>query len=288
MGEGNSIVNFGELSKPATVLIEKVSDAVGGLCKPWQTKRVAKAEAEAEIILAQGQIEITEIQRRALERFIAEEGNKQENMEAITQKAIPLLTDSSEPEKMEDDWITNFFDKCRIISDEEMQALWARVLAGEANTPGAFAKRTVNFLGSLDKHDAGLFTNLCRFRWFVGEVVPLVYDIKASIYKDSGVNFNLLQHLDDIGLVSFGLSTGYAIAKLGGSLKTDYYGEQIMIVFKKEKDNDLGVGHIFLTKTGEELARVCDAKPVEGFMEYILDRWMKKGLSPCSPYPRIE
>lgn len=288
MSEGNSIINFGELSKPATVLIEKVSDAVGGLCKPWQTKRVAKADAEAEIIRAQGQIEITEIQRRGLERFIAEEGNKQENMEAITQKAIPLLTDSSEPEKMEDDWVTNFFDKCRIISDEEMQTLWARVLAGEANAPGAFSKRTVNFLGSLDKHDAGLFTNLCRFRWSVSDVIPLVYDIEASLYNEAGVNFRLFKHLGDIGLVSFGSPTGYAITQLGRSLKTDYYGEQIMIVFKKEEGNELDVGMVLMTKTGEELARVCDAKPVEGFMEYILDRWMKEGLSPACPYPRIE
>ena len=34
---------------------------------------------------------------------------------------------------MEEDWIANFFDKCRIVSDSEMQSLWARVLAGEAN-----------------------------------------------------------------------------------------------------------------------------------------------------------
>ena len=31
----SSLINLGELSKPATVLIEKISDAVGGVFKPY-------------------------------------------------------------------------------------------------------------------------------------------------------------------------------------------------------------------------------------------------------------
>ena len=31
MSDGNSLINLGELSKPATVLIEKIADAVGGM-----------------------------------------------------------------------------------------------------------------------------------------------------------------------------------------------------------------------------------------------------------------
>ncbi len=47
MTEGTSLVNIGELSKPATVLIEKISDAVGGIAKPWQIRRVQR-RSEAE------------------------------------------------------------------------------------------------------------------------------------------------------------------------------------------------------------------------------------------------
>ena len=44
-----SIVNFGKLSKPADTLIKKVSGAIGGVFEPWQIKRIAKAEAEANL-----------------------------------------------------------------------------------------------------------------------------------------------------------------------------------------------------------------------------------------------
>jgi len=75
-----SIVNLGKLSKPADTLIKKVSAAVGGVFEPWQIKRVAKAEAEASLIKANSEIEITDLHRRAMHRFVEEEANRQENM----------------------------------------------------------------------------------------------------------------------------------------------------------------------------------------------------------------
>src|SRR5262249_28412740 len=112
----NPLINFGDLTKPATVLVQKISDAVGGGFKPYQIVRVAKAEAEADRIRAESQIQITDIHRRALHRFLEEEARKQSNIETITQGALPLVTERANPAEVEDDWITNFFDKCRIVS----------------------------------------------------------------------------------------------------------------------------------------------------------------------------
>lgn len=144
-----SVVNLGKLSKPADTLIKKVSSAIGGIFEPWQIKRVAKAEAEASLIKDRAEIEITDLHRRAMHRFVEEEAKRQENMETITEKAIPKLKEGSDPSKMEDDWVTNFFDKSRIVSGSEMQDLWVSILVGEANSPGTYSKRTVNFLGDL-------------------------------------------------------------------------------------------------------------------------------------------
>jgi hypothetical protein len=62
-------------------LIKKVSSAVSGVFKPWQIKRVAEAKAEASLIKANTEIEIEGLRLRAMNRFIEEEANKQENME---------------------------------------------------------------------------------------------------------------------------------------------------------------------------------------------------------------
>jgi hypothetical protein len=166
--------------------------------------RVAKAEAERDRIRAESRIQVTEIEHRALNRFITEEKKKQENIEAIIQQALPHVEERSNPLQVEDDWIFNFFDKCKLISDTEMQSIWSRILADEANAPSAFSKRTVNLLASLDKTDAQIFTQLCTFAWKIGrQIVPIIYDPDHEMYKGHGITTKSLKHLEDIGLIRY-------------------------------------------------------------------------------------
>ncbi|MCL4315519.1 MAG: DUF2806 domain-containing protein [Gammaproteobacteria bacterium] len=280
MSDENPIAKLGDLSKPATVLIEKISEAVGGVFKPYQIVRVAKAEAEAGRIQAESQIQVTDLHRRALHRFLEEEAKKQSNIEAITQNALPLLKDKSAPQNVADDWITNFFDKSRIVSDEEMQSLWSRVLAGEANAPGAFAKRTVNLLADLDKEDAILFVQLCGFCWMIGNVVPLIFDVQEKIYNDQEINFSSLSHLESLGLIQFNHLSGFRRLGLPKSATVFYYGQPATLSLPKDADNDLALGHVFLTRAGQQLAQVCDSKPVDGFFQYVKDKWIAQSLIP--------
>jgi hypothetical protein len=274
-GTSHSLVNLGDISKPADTLIKKVSKAVGGVFAPYQIKRIAKAEAEAAIIKAQTEIQITDLHRRAMHRFIEEEAQRQQNIEDITRKALPQLAEGAKPDAMEDDWVTNFFDKSRIVSDTQMQELWSRVLAGEANVPGTYSKRTVNFLSDLDKIDAELFSKLCAFGWQIGGVVPLVFDVKADIYKRNGINFNSLSHLDSIGLLQFNSFAGFTRLNLPKTFVVQYYGRSLSLEVAKDADNCLELGHALLTKIGEELAPICGSKPVDGFWEYVQDQWKK-------------
>jgi hypothetical protein len=278
MGEGFSIINLGKLSKPATVLIEKISDAVGGIFKPYQMRRLAHAEAEAAMIKAASKITITDLQRRAASRLLNEEAQKQANMESITIKAVPLISEAARSEQVEPDWITNFFDKCRLISDEDMQKLWAKVLAGEANAPGHYSKRTVNLLASLDMEEADRFAKLCAYSWNLGQVDgPLIYDLNDSVYSEGGVSFSALKHLDDIGLISFEPLAGYQKVRLPQTTFALYHGQVVTIEFQNAENNHLNIGHVMLSKAGLELATVCGSKPVPGFVDYIVKKWTELG-----------
>jgi len=275
-----SVVNLGKLAKPADTLIKKVSSAIGGVFEPWQIKRVAKANAEASLIEAQTEIEITDLHRRAMHRFVEEEANRQENMEQITKKALPQLKADSDPDRIEDDWVTNFFDKSRIVSDTEMQDLWARVLAGEANSPGTYSKRTVNFLGDLDKRDAEMFLSVCRFLWMIGSLTPLIFDSEAPIYNDHGVTFTSLSHLDTIGLIQFGGISGFVRQGFPKSFAVAYCGQVLKLEMPNDKDNKLDIGKVLLTKVGYEIASVCSPLGVDGFYDYIKDKW--KSFAPST------
>lgn len=282
MSDELPLVNFEGTSGPATALVEKISEGIGGLCRPWQIKRVARAEAEADKIKALAQIDIGELQRRALTRFVAEETQKQENIENITRMAIEDLKDDAKPQDMENDWIANFFDKSKLISDKEMQSLWAKVLAGEANRPGKYSKRTVNFLSSIDKSDAELFTKLCGFCWLMGENVIPIYDHNDNIYKDNSVTFAALRHLEDLGLIKFDLATTYQRIYSANEFVSIYFGNIVFLKFPSDINNIFNIGHVMLTKIGQELTPISGAKPVEGFFDYIINKWRNKGYIPFS------
>ena len=232
------------------------------------------------MIKAISQVKISEVERRAARRLMHEEAKKQANMESITSKAVPLLSEGARPAQVEDDWITNFFDKGRLISNEDMQKLWAKVLAGEANAPGHYSKRTVNLLGSLDKADAEFFSKLCAYSWNVGQVgipIPLIYDVNDSVYSEGGVFFGVLKHLDEIGLISFESLAAYQRLGLPQQTISLYYDRAVIIEFQNAENNALNTGHVMFSKAGVELAAVCGSKPVAGLMDYIVKKWTEFG-----------
>ncbi len=216
------------------------------------------------MLRAESQLQITDLHRRALHRFLEEEAKKQTNIEKITQKALPHVDENAAPDKIEDDWITNFFDKCRLISDSEMQRLWSRVLSGEANVPGSYSKRTVDFLSSLDKRDAEIFTRLCTFKIEIGDVVPMVYNLESEIYSRHEINFNSLSHLESIGLIQFDGMTSFARSKLPEKITVLYYGSPADLEFPGAENNQMILGMVLLTQIGQELAPICNSSPDPG------------------------
>lgn len=266
-------VNLGELSRPATVLVEKISDAIGGIAKPWQIIRVAKAEAVAKRIEAESQIEVSELQRRALRRFLHEEERKQRNIEAITENALPQLKDGANPAGIDDDWIANFFDKCRLVSDSEVQSLWARVLAGEANSPGSYSKRTIGILASLDKEEAELFTCFGSLLWqgSNNEYFVIESDAIGSFWRFR-LHFRAAEHhLQNIGLVDAN-TLNYPVSALAGR-DFRYFDECFRFKLPAQYSKpliELFLPATHLTAVGTELMRIAGAKPLVGYAEAVM------------------
>ncbi len=212
--------------------------------------------------------------------FLEEEAKKQSNIEEITRKAITLLSGESEPQNIENDWITNFFDKSRIVSDSDMQQLWAKVLASEANSSGSFSRKTVNLMSDLEKRDAELFTSLCGFGWMIGNVVPLVFEAQDTIYNQMGINFNTLSHLENLGLIQFENIGGFNRLNLPKTYSVFFYGTPVDLSFPNESGNQLNLGHVLLSTAGQELAPICGSKPTEGFLDFVVACWEQQSLSP--------
>ncbi len=279
MSTEKALINV-ELTKPVTVLIEKISDAVHGLFRPMQVVRMAKADAKAKLIGVQAEIAATDLTSRAINRFVEEEAKRQANIESIAAGAIELLLPDAVPEKLSDDWVVNFFDKCRIVSDEDMQAVWSKLLAGEANCPGSFSRKTVNVVTDFESNDAALFLNLCRFYCEIGGK-PCIYisDVTSALelYTNADINYSVLQHLDSLGLI---VCSGLTFStEIDSDVDVVYYGQKFTIACPPGS-HELDLGVVSLTVAGIELSRISMSQPYPGNLEH-----MQKSLV---PFPRID
>ncbi|MCE2494897.1 MAG: DUF2806 domain-containing protein [Alphaproteobacteria bacterium] len=282
----SSLVNVGELAKPVTTLIDRVSDGVGGLFRPWQIRRVARAESDATLIRAEVELQITDQHRSAFLRFLEEEAAKQSIMENIVLKAIPHVDpDNAQPEDISDDFIRNFFDKCRTVSDEHMQELWGCILAGEANNPGSFSRKTVNLVADLGKREAEMFVNLCRFVWEIGgNRIPVFVNKEHEVYKQYDIDLLLLQQL---GLVTIGGAFfALELGPLPKNVIASYHDTGLNLTLAKGADNRMQVGQVRLTAAGLELSSLCESAEAPGFLEYVYDMWASQSLVPTrKPQP---
>ena len=123
-GVSNSLVNLGDLAKPADTLIKKVSKGIDGIFLPFQTVRLAKADAKAALIKAQSEVEVTDIQRRAIRRWLNEEEQKQQNIEDITRKSFQYLHDDTDAgiAKRFDEYINNVVPALNYFKGKENYA----------------------------------------------------------------------------------------------------------------------------------------------------------------------
>ena len=223
-----------------------------------------------------------------MHRFVEEEAKKQQNMESVIQKSLKHLDDDSNPSAMDDDWVANFFDKTRLVSDEQMQSLWAKVLAGEANSPGHFSRRAVNILANMDQRDARLFESLTRFEVVLGDDLrPFVFNSNDKIYEGLGISDPSLIHLDSIGLIHFDVGGRFTRDKMPLHYQVRYFSTLIQLEFKDQEpqtqrrlygtgtpDDTLVLGTVVYSEPGRELRRICNADPVKGFVEYIKTCWI--------------
>ena len=284
--DNKTLTNLSGLSKPMELLIEKMASAAGILYEPTRIQKKAIAEAMSNELKAVSDIRITDIRRRAANRFVEEQTLMQGNMESVTTKALPDINEDARPNDIEDDWIMNFFDRVRLVSDEQMQTLWAKLLAGEANTPGSYSKRTINLLSSLDKSDAEEFSNLLRFTWFVCDFAPIIYSLEHEIYKTNKITFGSLTHLNSIGLINLASVGGYNRRGLPKNIRTCYHAGTILDIEFPSELNSLEVGSVLLTQSGMDIGKLCSGEPIPGFIDYVLGVWESRGLIASCAYPK--
>lgn len=273
--------NIADISELTRTAIEKVSSATGMVYEPTHIRRIAEAHADAMRILAQGEVDATDIRMRAALRVSVEQVRHQQAMEDVIRKALPHLVPTAEPAKVTDDWLIHFFGLARDITNEEMRQTWGRLLAGEFNNPGGFSRRTLNLVAQMDQREAQLFNTLCCFAIRDGQerVYPLIFDVDAPIYANAGLTYAGLSDLDGLGLINFQHIAGFSLRQQPRQIGVLYQDRALMLEFRRDITTTLPIGKVLLTAPGRQMAAVCDVLPVDGFPEYLKEAWTKHRIA---------
>lgn len=278
MAEGFSIVDVGKLAEPINTLITKIADAAGVLYEPTRIRKKAQAEADAALIAATTQLKLDGLPQRGFIRFVKEESIKQSNIESILEKTFPEINVSADPTLLNNEWLLFFFDRAKYASDEEMQTIWAKILAGETNQHGSFSKSTLRILSEMSQEDATTFMKTISFSFKIDEENKLfIYDFNDEIVKKTGLTFDSINRLNILGLLSCGSTYGYCISGLPLKTSASYSGKKIEITFKSKEECDLNCGEAILSQSGIELLKICSPNYSDEIFNYVYQKWTTFG-----------
>lgn len=225
------------LSKPATKLLETIGGGFDKLYAPRLKRKMADAEAyeikkisdtlkdidNAIVEYNNGNIYISnkELLGRTCNRILNQETHRQENIESIIEKSCKELENETEvsDEPMDKDWLTRFFNIAQDISYEDIQILWAKILAEEVKQPNTFSFRTLDTLKNINNNEARLFKKLAQFLFYYSDDNGYILFNNAELFNNIELldkyefPFSNIVILQDAGLISSNTMIGLSFSE---------------------------------------------------------------------------
>jgi uncharacterized repeat protein (TIGR03899 family) len=280
------------LSEPLKKLIEVVSKGVGEISRPYLIKKTADAKAyEVKVIseaikenqeglqsigLSNDQLSLMSLddlslrneqslEERTIQRVDFKEQKRQRNIENVAQKAIEYMEVETEisGDPVDDDWTTRFFDYAEDISNEEMQDLWARILAGEVKKPKSYSLRTLDTLRNLSTEEAETFIKFASLAIrSSGATFILKSENEKLLEETYNISLGDRLLLEELGLITAN-DLQFQILESGDSpIKLVFLiGDTIVYQEKLENKPKHQINVQVFTKTGIELLELVKATP---------------------------
>ncbi len=206
-------------------------------------------------------------------RLALKEVTRQKNIDSIVAKALTFArSHEASEEPVDPDWMSYFFDMAQDTSNENMQYIWAKILADEVDNPGSFSRRAINAIKLIGSDEAKIFTLLCNCLWeiYPGETrsdrVLIKNSNELGYYSDSTWGFDglLLRHLEDLGLVH---ETFITLEK-EHIYNISYFGTEHVL---SPKEKNIEVEMVRLSTIGAEIYDVVITEPNKEYYNHTLE-----------------
>ena len=151
------------------------------------------------------------------------------------------------------DWFMRFYEVVGNISDEKVQDIWARIMAGEINKPNSYSLKTIDILKNIGKQEAELFSNILSCCVSTGFNVFLPnYD---EYLEKCGIIYSQIMLLSEIDLIYNDASIVWNVSA-SNQEKILFVNNRRIVTLKSKNDDviKIQIKQFPLTEVGKELA----------------------------------
>jgi uncharacterized repeat protein (TIGR03899 family) len=199
----------GKTAEPPEEVSAHIADITPGSAKHQQlATRSGAPDPSGELSLTQ----------RVNRRLQMQRERQQQNLEKIMAMALEYCPERVSTQELDPDWFTQYCELVLDISNNSMQQLWAKILAGEIATPGRFSLKTLQTLKLMSFKEAQslqLAASLsCRSRQEQSGRIYFGYIRKPSLWQlltgrrmallnlsQFGLSYPQILNLVDIGIL---------------------------------------------------------------------------------------
>ena len=301
-----------------------IGAVAGPMLAPWQARREADAlriatqgEADSLRIIAAAQSDArdalvptasdvrveVDIAETVRQRIQFQEEKRQGNIGAVVEQTAELLGDKDVPDQEPDhDWTARFFNYIQDVSSEEMQLLWAKVLAGQIEQPGSVPIRALSILRNLDQASAKLFQVLCSACITLAPDGMHIVDARVpSLGRNAGENslqefglpFRNLNILNEHGLIISDYNSWFDMKMCIGITPpgSDPHPSIIRIPFgfqerhwvltpsaQRTMGGECRISGVVLTQAGKELSKIIECVAMPEYRQALADFFASQNL----------
>lgn len=149
------------------------------------------------------------------------------------------------------DWFMRFYEIVGNISDDKVQDIWARIMAGEINNPHSYSLRTIDVLKNIGKQEAEVFSNILSY-CVVGDSHIFLPNYDEYLEK-CGISYSQIMNLSEHGLI---YNDASIVLKFSVSEEEEAYfvNQNYVITICSQHEHVIEIKQFPLTTVGKELA----------------------------------
>ena len=202
------ITGMGTVAKS---IVDKIAAAIGILYSDSDYK--IKQESKRDFLKRVGESrDLCEYEKIAIISNFKSTFKEYKNKKDVIKIALGQVKGNVEPDRVDGDWLSYFFNQAKNISNKDIQFIWGKLLANEFEIAGSVPKTLIHTLSILDTYSATKFNRLCSLSVYLGdELAPFIVDANGcgEIIQKEGISDTDIFELEKLGLIYYN-NIGYS------------------------------------------------------------------------------